>query len=509
MADNSSNNKRLAKNTMMLYIRMFLTLGVSLYTSRVILSVLGVSDYGIYNVVGGVVAMLAFMNNALSGATSRFLTYELGRKDQTKLNQTFSTAFSIHILLAIIMLLILETAGLWFVSNKLTIPDGRIDAAIFVYHFSVLACLVQIVQLPFNAAIISHERMDAFAYISIFDVVMKLVIVYLLQVGDFDKLQLYSALVFTVSTCTSLLYIGYAKRKFEECRIRFSIKRDIAKPILSFSGWDLYGNLSVVVRGQGLNILQNMFFGPVVNAATGISNQVLTAIMGFAENFLVAVKPQIIKHYAAKEMDKFISLMINSSKYCTLLLFLISFPILIEANFILRIWLVEVPDYAVVFCQLAIVNNWISILFRPIVFGIHATGNAKRISLINGTIYILVLPLSYILLKVGGSPIVPFVLNIALLLFGQIFFTLPACKKYIPEFDTSKFLVKSGLTCLAICMLSCTLPIVIHFTVIEGWARFFISSFVSVVVSATLILYIGVDRNDRERLFQTIRKKIK
>lgn len=488
---------------------MFLTLGVSLYTSRVILCVLGVSDYGIYNVVGGVVAMLAFMNNALSGATSRFLTYELGREDQLKLNQTFSTALSIHMLLALLMLIILETAGLWFVTNKLTIPDSRIDAAIFVYHFSVLACLVQIIQLPFNAAIISHERMDAFAYISIFDVVMKLVIVYLLQVGDFDKLQLYSVLVFTVSTFTSLLYIGYARRKFEECRIKFSIKRDIAKPILSFSGWDLYGNLSVVVRGQGLNILQNMFFGPVVNAATGISNQVLTAIMGFAENFLVAVKPQIIKYCAAKEMDKFINLMINSSKYCTLLLFLISFPILIEAKFILSVWLVEVPDYAVIFCQLAIINNWISILFRPIVFGIHATGNAKRISLINGTIYILVLPLSYILLKIGGTPIIPFVLNIILLLLGQLFFTLPTCKKYIPEFSICKFLLKSGLACLAIGMLSCIFPLVIHFSMSDGWNRFFVSSIVSVVVSTTLILFLGVDKTDRSKIFQFVRSKIK
>lgn len=487
---------------------MFLTLGVSLYTSRVILSVLGVSDYGIYNVVGGVVAMLAFMNNALSGATSRFLTYELGRKNQAKLNLTFSTALSIHILLAMLMLIILESAGLWFVANKLTIPEARMDAAIYVYHFSVLACMVQIIQLPFNAAIISHERMDAFAYISIFDVVMKLVIVYLLQIGDFDKLQLYSVLVFTVSTCTSLLYIVYARRKFEECRIKLSMKRDIAKPILSFSGWDLYGNLSVVVRGQGLNILQNMFFGPVVNAATGISNQVLTAIMGFAENFLVAVKPQIIKYYAAKEMDKFINLMINSSKYCTLLLFLISFPILIEAKFILSIWLVEVPDYAVIFCQLAIINNWISILFRPVVFGIHATGNAKRISLINGTIYIAVLPIAYVLLKLGGSPVVPFVLNIVLLLVGQLFFTLPTCKKYIPEFAISIFLVKSALVCITIGMLSCAIPIAIHYLMDEGWSRFFIGSISSVVISTLSILFIGVSKTDRDKLFVLLRSKI-
>lgn len=508
MSNTSANNKRLAKNTMMLYIRMLFTLGVSLYTSRVILSVLGVSDYGIYNVVGGVVAMLAFMNNALSGATSRFLTYELGRKDQTKLNQTFSTAFSIHILLAILMLLILETAGFWFVSNKLTIPDGRMDAAIFVYHFSVLACLVQIIQLPFNASIISHERMDAFAYISIFDVVMKLVIVYLLQVGDSDKLQLYGVLVFAVSILTSLLYMGYARRKFEECRIKFSINREIVSPILSFSGWDLYGNLSVVFRGQGLNILQNMFFGPVVNAATGISNQILTAIMGFAENFLVAVKPQIIKYYAAKEMKKFINLMISSSKYCTLLLFLISFPILIEAKFILSIWLVEVPDYAVIFCQLAIINNWISILFRPIVFGIHATGNAKRISIINGTIYLSVLPISYILLKIGGSPIVPFVLNIVLLLVGHLFFTLPTCKRYIPEFSAINFLVKSALICVTIGVLSCALPLAIHISMDEGWTRFIASSFISVLISSILILYVGVDKIDREKIFSFIRNKI-
>ena len=488
---------------------MFLTLGVSLYTSRVILEVLGVSDYGIYNVIGGVVAMLAFMNNALSGATSRFLTYELGRKDQNKLNQTFSTAFTIHVLLAVLMFVLLETGGLWFVSNKLTIPEERFDSAIFVFHFSVLACMVQIIQLPFNAAIISHERMDAFAFISIFDVTMRLVIVYLLKVGNFDKLQLYSVLVFSISTFTSILYFGFAKRKFEECSLNFSIKRDIAKPILSFSGWDLYGNLSVVVRGQGLNILQNMFFGPIVNAATGISNQVLHAIMGFAENFLVAVKPQIIKYYAANEIDRLVNLMINSSKYCTLLLFLISFPIFIEAEFILSIWLVEVPDYAVIFCRLAIVNNWISILFRPIVYGVHATGNAKRISLINGTIYILVLPLSYILLKFGGSPIVPFVLNIILLLLGQTFFTLPTCKKYIKEFSINNFLKYSASRCILICFLSALIPVFIHIIFEEGWIRFIISTITSISISAIFILYFGVSKVDRNKVFCFIRNKVK
>lgn len=502
-----SSNKTLVKNTLFLYFRMFLTLGVSLYTSRVVLNVLGIEDYGLYNVIGGVVAMLSFLNGALSGATSRFLSYELGKGNAQSLKETFATIFSIHVVFAIIIAVVLEIAGCWFVANKLLIPDGRFSTAFFVFHFSVAVCVINLVRLPFHAAIVSHERMDAFAYISIFDVIMKLVIVLLLQVVDFDKLCAYAVLVFVIDVLSSSLYFGFAAKNFPECGLKFKVNKAIAKPVLAFSGWDLYGNISVVARSHGLNILQNTFFGTVVNAATGISNQVLVAIMGFAENFLVAVKPQIIKSYAANELERFKVLVINSSKYCTLLLFLISFPVLLEAQFILEIWLVKVPDYAVIFCQLAIVNNWISIMFRPIVFGVHATGNAKRISLINGSIYLSVLPLSYILLRMGGSPIIPFILNIVLLFIGQALFSLATFKRYVSEFSIKEFVLQSMVKCFVIGILSALLPTMFHYYLESGWIRFLICTLSSVSITCFFIYIFGVDRKDREKLVNYLQSK--
>lgn len=503
-----SNNKRIAKNTLLLYFRMFFTLVVGLYTSRVVLSVLGVTDYGIYNVVGGVVTLLAFLNSSLSGATSRFLTYEIGKGNQAQLNKTFTTALTIHVGLAFIMLLILETVGLLFVSTQLTIPEERLETALVVYHFSVATCLVGIIQLPFTADLLSHEQMGPYAYICILDVLLKLLCVILLQYINTDKLMLYGLLMMIVTLLTTVVFVVYTRAKFEEAILRLKVFRDIFKPILTFSGWDLYGNLSVVVRSQGLNILQNMFFGPVINAATGISNQVMTAIMGFAENFMVAVKPQIVKFYATSEIDSFCNLINNSSKYCSLLLFYISLPVIVETDFILGLWLKYVPAYAPVFCQLAIVNNWVSIMFRPIVFGIHATGNAKRISIINGTIYIIVLPLSYIFLKMGGSPVVPFVLNIVLLFIGHSVFSLRTLKNYVPEFSIYRFLRLSSVKFLQICVLSSVIPILIHITMESGWQRFAINMFVCFIITGLLIYIIGLDRVSRIRIKTYISSRV-
>lgn len=509
MGVDSSNNKRIAKNTIFLYIRMFIIMGVALYTSRVVLRVLGIEDYGIYNIVGGVVSFLAFLRSSFSTSTSRFLSFELGAKNEQRLRDTFSSALVIHFCLMLFLFIILETVGLWFVYNKLTIPDNRMGAALFVYHFSVITCCLQIVQLPFNAAIISHERMGAFAYISIVEVLLKLLIVYLLELGDFDRLRFYAILMFLVTSFISFLYIIYSLRHFQECSLHIRSKKGIVKPMLKFSGWDLYGNLSVAVRGQGINILQNIFFGPIVNAAVGIANQVMHAIMGFATNFMVAVRPQIIKSYASQELERFNSLIINSSKFCTLLLFAISFPFLLEAHFVLDKWLVNVPDYAVVFCQLSIINNWISIMFRPIVYGIHATGSAKQIGIITGTIYLLVLPLSYIFLRMGGSPIVPFVLNILLLLVGHFIFSLYTMKRNVPSFSRIEFLKRSTLNVFVISILSVIPSVCIHYYLEEGWFRLIIVTLIFLLSLIVLVYYMAFDIKHRQLVLLGINKMYK
>lgn len=505
-----NNNKRIVKNTMMLYLRMLFVIIIGLYTSRVVLQVLGVTDYGIYNVVGGIVSMFSFLNGALAGSTTRFLTFEIGKKDTTGLKEIFSSAFAIHFVLSIVILIFLETIGLWLVCEELTIPQERLHAAIVVFHLSVITCMVEITQVPYNAIIIAHERMNVFAYIGIFNAIAKLLIVYCLSIGSIDKLILYAILYLFVSLTSALIYRKYCYAHFSESHFCLHlVKKKRFFPMLSFATWDLYGNLSVTIRGQGLNVLQNIFFGPVVNAATAISNQVLAAIMGFADNFLTAVKPQIVKSYAEQDMTRFNNLIINSSKYSTLLLFLISFPILLEAGQILRLWLVNVPDYAVIFCQLTIVNNWISIMFRPVIYGVHATGSVKRISLINGTIYILVLPLSYVFLKMGGSPVVPFILNIVLLIIGHFIFSLSTISRQIPAFKKSDFLKKSSCLCFLVMVLSSIAPLISHFLLPTGYWQL-ISMMVSVISTLIVTYYIALNQEERNLFVQRLKQvKIK
>ena len=332
MASHTENTKRIAKNTLMLYVRMLFGMLVSLYTSRVILNTLGVEDFGINNVVGGVVGMLGFLTASMSGATSRFLTYELGRGDLVRLKETFSSALIIHIGIALVVFVIAETAGLWFFENKLVIPESRMTAAHVVYQLSILSTMLGITQVPYNATIIAHEKMNVYAYVEILNVCLRLLIVYLLVIGDFDKLILYSILTFSVSVLIMSIYWVYCIRHYEETKFHFIWKKDILKPMLSFSGWDLYGNASVTARTQGVSMLLNMFFGPLMNAAAGIATQVQNAVMAFAGNFIVAVRPQIVKQYAAGEYESMFKLLKEAIVLCFTLLSLLSVPLMCEAH---------------------------------------------------------------------------------------------------------------------------------------------------------------------------------
>jgi O-antigen/teichoic acid export membrane protein len=503
-----NNNKRLAKNTVLLYFRMFITMGVGLYTSRILLNALGVENYGINNVVGGVVAMLSFLSGSLTGATTRFLTFEIGRNNAEKLKETFSAILLIHVGLAVVMVLLLEGVGSWFVIHKLTLPPERMDAALFVFHLSVMACMIEILKLPYTGVIIAHEKMDVFAYVSILDVCMKLLIAYLIIYTPFDKLKTYSSLFFIANVISTSLYVLYAHRHFIECKFRITFNKYIIRPILAFSGWDLFGNLSVVVRTQGINILLNTFFGAVINAATGIANTVLSVVMGFSDNFLTAVRPQIVKYYATEDYKSFNALVINASKFCTGLLLLVSLPIVTEAHYILNLWLVDVPEYAVQFCQLTIVNNWVSMLFRPIVFGIYATGNARRISIINGSIYILVLPVSYLFLKNGGSPIIPFVWNIILLAVGHLCFSLTTLKRYVPTFTIRHFLYSSFLKCSLVVGASLLISYAIRQSMTEGMGRLLVNSVVLIVVVCLMFYYICLNKDNRIQCAHLMRAKL-
>lgn len=332
MQDTTSNNKRIAKNTIMLYIRMFISMVVGLYTSRVVLATLGVEDYGIYGVVGGVVAMMGFLNASMSGATSRFLTFELGRGDKDRLAKTFSSALIVHIAIAIIVFILAETVGLWFLCNKLNIPEGRMEAAHWVYQFSILATMLSITQVPYNATIIAHEKMDVYAYMEILNVTLKLLIVYLLTIGNFDKLKLYAVLTFAVSLIIMMIYRIYCLRHFKESRFHWVWDKTYLTPLLSFSCWDLYGNACVTARQQGTNFLVNIFFGVTYNAASSVATTVNGVVLGLTFTLIPALQPQIVKRYAVGDIKGMQSLMNNGIKYFSLLYLALLFPFLMEAD---------------------------------------------------------------------------------------------------------------------------------------------------------------------------------
>ena len=401
MSSTVENNKRIAKNTAMLYIRMLLIMAVTLYTSRVVLEVLGVEDFGIYNVVGGVVTMLGFINSSLSGATSRFITFELGRGNNGDLKKVFRCAVSVHYLLALVILFLGETVGLWFVLEKMLIPPERMTAALWVYQCSIVTIIVSIISAPYNALIIAHERMSAFAYISIVEAIAKLLIVFLLKQIYYDKLIVYALLLVAIQISIRFLYTIYCNRHFPESSARYLWDKDLSRRIFAYAGWTMNGNLAVVGYTQGLNILLNLFFGPAVNAARGIAVQVQGAVQHFFVNFQMAVRPQIIKSYASGDLDYMHKLIIESSKYSFYLMLLVSMPILVNTEYILHLWLGIVPQHAVAFTRLMLLACMNYSLSNPTLMAIHATGDLKRFQIIEGTLLLTVVPISYLFLKFG------------------------------------------------------------------------------------------------------------
>lgn len=492
----SENTKRIARNTGALYVRMLLTMLIGLYTSRVVLNTLGVEDYGIYNVVGGVVALFGFLNASMSSATARFLTFELGTGDTVKLGKTFSMALLIHIGIALVIFLAAETVGLWFLNAKLVIPPDRMVAANWVYQCSVLAAMVSVTQVPYDASIIAHERMAVYAYVEILNASLKLLIVFLLPLVLFDKLIFYALLVLAVSILIACIYRFYCVRRFEECRFQWAYDKAILRPMLSFSGWDLYGNMSVMARTQGVNVLLNLFFGAVANAAAGIATQVQGAVGAFVTNIVMAVRPQIVKSYATGDTKYMIELIYSSARFMFLLLLLLSLPILIDTHFVLSVWLKTVPQYAVTFCQLTLLFNFFANLSTIVVAGVHATGHIKRPSFINGSLYLSVIPLTYLAFKFGAQPYVPFACNVLFVFIGSLI-NLYTLKLFVREVTIKRFLFQVIGPCIGVSILSALVPLSIKFLFEEGWLRFLMigaTSFLSTVVFSCILVLTKQER---------------
>lgn len=483
-------------------------MGISFYSSRVVLNTLGVVDFGIYNVVGGVVVAFSFLSNTLSNVASRFIAFEIGKKKQNKIISVFNSSIFIHIVLAIIIFILAETIGIWFVNNKLIIPENRFSSAKIVYQFSVLSSIITFLQIPYHGIIIAYEKMKAFAYISIMEAILKLIIVFMIFMASFDKLILYSVLLFISSFIITITYWIYCIKNFEVCKIQLKIDIPIIKSILSYSVWDLYGNLSVVVRSQGISILLNLFFGSIINAATGIALQVQNTINWFSDNFLTAIRPHIIKTYASKEMQKLQILVIQTSKFSYFLVLIISLPIIIENKFILSFWLKNVPTYTVIFSQIGVINSLISVIFSPILFSVQATGNIRTLSIINGSISILVLPISYFFLTNGYSPISPFILNIILLIIGWMI-NMFLIKKIIYTFSAIDFFKKSIFVCIYITSFVVIFPLLFHYNMEEGWKRFFIVCLSNFLLIILAVYFLVLNMKTRKMVNYKIKQIIK
>ena len=434
----SDNNKRIAKNAIFLYIRMFLSMAVSLYTSRIILLTLGVMDYGIWNVVAGVISMFIFINVSMAGCSNRFLSFELGKGDYDKLQRVFSVSLTVHILIALVIFVLGETAGLWFLREKLVIPEERMFAANCIYQFSIFSCMISVTQVPYNAMIMANEKMSVYAYLEILNTLLRLIIVYMLCISPWDKLITYGVLTLIVSLGIAMSYRIYCVRKLQACSFILSLDKAILMPMLSFSGWDLYGNAAVVARTQGVNMLLNMFFTAALNAASAIATNVQGAVMAFASNVLTAFRPQIVKHYAIGECEAMVNLIKRTSIYTTYLLLLFTLPLILEIEYVLELWLKKPPAYASVFCIYVLLFNIIANLASVLVSGIHATGHIKRSSFVNGTFYLLVIPFSYFAYKNGMDPQVAFLFNVIAVCAGMIqnMFVL---NKYVHEFKIVEF----------------------------------------------------------------------
>ena len=477
---------------------------ISLYTSRVVLNTLGVEDYGIYNVVGGIVIMFGFLSGSLGAASSRFITYDLGLGDMSLMKKTFGNILTINILLAILILILGETVGLWFVLNKLQIPENRMTAALGVYQFSIFSFMLNIVSVPYNATIIAHERMKAFAYISIVDAVLKLLIVYLLVIIPYDKLIIYAFLLFCIQILDRIIYGLYCYRHFEETKTRLTFDKNKFKEIFSFSVWTMGGNLAVIGYTQGINILLNLFFGPVVNAARGIAVQVQTVVQSFCKNFQMALNPQLTKSYAQNDLDHVRTLLTLSSKFSFFLLFIISLPLMLEAPQVLEWWLGIVPEHTVNFLRLILCSSMLIALSNPLIVSVHATGIIKRFQMIEGGILLSILPIAYILLKSWHiRPEYVFYVHIVIEIIAQYARTRIVLPMILMK--GSDYLKKVVFPIIGVTLVAPILPLVTFFFLNQSVGSFFAVCTVSVLSVSICIYFLGCTIDERD----FVKRKIK
>ena len=479
----NSSNKRIAINTLLLYGRMLFLMAISLFTSRINLQSLGVEDFGIYNVVGGVVASFSIISGALGVAISRNITIEIGKGDLQKLNKVFSMSINIQLLIGLVVILIAETIGIWFLNTQMVIPTDRIMAANWVFQFSLVSFLIDLLSVPYNASIIAHESMSAFAYISIIEAALKLAIAYSLYISPIDKLVSFGFLLMCVSLLVRFIYGIYCKQKFKECTYHFTKDKELFKYMTTFAGWTMFGNMAVVGYTYGLNIILNLFFGPSVNAARGIAVQVQQAIQRFC-------------------IERMHSLVFASSKYSYFLLFFLSLPVMIESKEILHIWLGVVPEHTVNFMRLILVIIVVEAIANPLTIGAQANGNIKTYQITVGGMMIAILPISYIILKLGATPESVFVVHLSIILLAQVI-RLLFMRKMI-NLSLRQYAKDVIIPICSVSIISVIAPLLVFSYMQEGVLRLISVCVVSIVSIAITTYMLGLRRNER----QVINKKI-
>ena len=504
MASHTENTRRIAKNTLMLYARTLFSMLVSLYTSRVILNALGVEDFGIYNVVGGLTAMFSLITSSLSSSVTRFLTFELGRDDIERLKSIFSTSLVIHVALAGVVFVAAETIGLWFLNTQMTIPAERLYAANWVFQATVLSFMVSLTGVPFNASIVSHERMTAFAYIGITDVVLRLFIVLFIAYSglSFDRLIVYSILIVVVSVSLQGVYILYCRRNFDECQFRLSLDKRVWKEMSSFAGWNFIGCTAGLLKDQGVNILLNLFMGPVINAARGIAISVNTAVSTFAGNFMTALNPQIIKSYASDDREYMFSLVERGSRFSFYVLLILALPILFETEFILTIWLKQYPEHTISFVRLVLILSMCDILSNTLITLQNATGKIRNYQLVVGGMLMMNFPLSYVCLKAGCPPestlAVALCVSVCCLMLRLLFL------RKMAGLPVLGFLKKVCGNVLMVTVAAAIMPMFFVSLTDKGenWNHFLLVCAICIMCSLASVYFLGCTKNERRFIHQ-------
>ena len=494
----SANNKRIAQNTLLLYVRQLFTMAVSLYTSRIILSTLGIVDFGVYNVVAGVVSMFSLFTGSLSAAISRYLTYNLGKGDYNMLSAVFSTSLNIMFGMSLVVIIVAELLGVWFLNTYLNIPAERLHAANWVFWFSIVTFVIGIINVPYNAAIIAHEKMSVFAYISILEVTLKLLIVYLLYISPIDKLITYSFLLASVSLIIRFVYSLYCSRHFSECHYRFVYNKGLLKELSCFAGWNFFGSGAYLFNTQGVNIITNLFFGVTINAARGVTNQVSGIIRQFVTNFTISINPQITKSYAKGDLSYMFSLVCRSSKFCYLLMLFFAVPFMYEAESILEVWLNNYPTEAPLFIRVSLMGIMVDLLGNSPAIATWATGNIKRYYIYVSLVGCLVFPLSWLAFLLGLPSYTPYIIFI--IVYIGVLFTKLYILNGLIGFSISKYVREVLFVVLLTTIVACILPTLFKVFLPKGLLYSFLEIVVCLLSSIIAIFSIGLSTSERKTI---------